>query len=368
MRLLLASLTVATASLFAQANDPATKKVDVKFRALSFDAPIIGSGFLDGRDAKRLDISNDFLSGEQTYRGLATIAFVMVDDLAKQAPEVPLEILAASGRRSAAQERARKASEEYTRLSALIAKATTGSREGQAGKISASELAEAEAAQAKLSELSRIMAEASKDADDAQTEVNNRQRDHQQALTEAKSAKAAKGKAPTKAPAADKGKDPKGPFVPPVPFASYTFPADGKYILLFAGADKDKRIMAIEDKEGTFPFGSYLYINLTGKPVEVRYNGKSTPIAPNGRAVISAPVANDTYAQGEILTPGEDGFQIGYIARTYQQADVRTLFFLLPSDAGGHSINIKGIEERKQPDPVPDPNAGAAKGGKAASK
>ena len=368
MRFLLASLTVATASLFAQANDPATKKVDVKFRALSFDAPIIGSGFLDGRDAKRLDISNDFLSGEQTYRGLATIAFVMVDDLAKQAPEVPLEILAASGRRSAAQERARKASEEYTRLSALSAKVTTGSREGQAGKISASELAEAEAAQAKLSELSRIMAEASKDADDAQTEVNNRQRDHQQALTEAKSAKAAKGKAPTKAPAADKGKDPKGPFVPPVPFASYTFPADGKYILLFAGADKDKRIMAIEDKEGTFPFGSYLYINLTGKPVEVRYNGKSTPIAPNGRTVISAPVANDTYAQGEILTPGEDGFQIGYIARTYQQADVRTLFFLLPSDAGGHSINIKGIEERKQPDPVPDPNAGAAKGGKAASK
>ena len=129
MRFLLASLTVATASLFAQANDPATKKVDVKFRALSFDAPIIGSGFLDGRDAKRLDISNDFLSGEQTYRGLATIAFVMVDDLAKQAPEVPVEIVAANGRRTAAQERARKASEEYTRLSALIAKATTRSAE-----------------------------------------------------------------------------------------------------------------------------------------------------------------------------------------------------------------------------------------------
>ncbi len=368
MRLLLASLTVATASLFAQANDPAAKKVDVKFRALSFDAPIIGAGFLDGRDAKRLDISNDFLSGEQTYRGLATIAFVMVDDLVKQAPEVPPEIVAASGRRTAAQERARKASEEYTRLSALSAKATTGSREGQAGKTSASDLAEAEAAQAKLSELSRIIAEASKDADDAQTEVNNRQRDHQQALSEAKSAKNAKGKAATKAPVAEKGKDPKVPSVPPTPFAAYTFPADGKYILLFASADKGKRIMAIEDKEGSFPFGSYLYINLTGKPAEVRYNGKSTPIAPNGRAVISAPVANDSYAQGEVLTPGEDGYQIGYIARTYQQADVRTLFFLLPSEAGGHSINIKGIEERKQPDPVADPNAGAAKGGKAAAK
>ena len=86
MRTLLLCLAT-TASLFAQANDPAAKKVDVKFRALSFDAPIIGAGFLDGRDAKRLDISNDFLSGEQTYRGLATIAFVMVDDLVKQAPE-----------------------------------------------------------------------------------------------------------------------------------------------------------------------------------------------------------------------------------------------------------------------------------------
>jgi hypothetical protein len=368
MRLLLITLTAATVSLLGQANDPNAPKVSVKFRALAFDAPIIGSGYLDGTTAKRLDVSNDFLSGEQTYRGAPTISFVMMDDLTKQAPEAPPEILAARSRGTAAQERARKASEEYTRLSALSAKATTGSREGQAGKISQSELAEAEAAQAKLSELSRIMMEANKEADDAQTEVNNRQRDHQQALTEAKSAKAGKGKAPTPPPAksaADKGK---APAVPPVPFATYTFPSDGKYILLFASAGNAKRIMAIEDKEGSFPFGSYLYINLTGKPVEVRYNGNSTPIAPNGRAVIKAPVANDTYAQGEVLTPGEDGFQIGYIARTYQQADVRTLFFLLPSEAGGHSINIKGIEERKQPDPVPDPNAGAATGGKAAAK
>jgi len=367
MRSLIITLTAAAVSLLGQANDPNAPKVSVKFRALAFDAPIIGSGYLDGTTAKRLDISNDFLSGEQTYRGVPTIAFVMVDDLTKQAPEAPPEILAARSRGSAAQERARKASEEYTRLSDLAAKATTGSREGQAGKISASELAEAEAAQARLSELSRIMAEANKEADDAQVEVNNRQRDHQQALTEAKNSKAGKAKAPTPPPAktADKGK---APSVPPPPFATYTFPADGKYILLFASAGNAKRIMAIEDKEGSFPFGSYLYINLTGKPVEVRYNGNSTPIAPNGRAVIKAPVANDTYAQGEVLTPGEDGFQIGYIARTYQQADVRTLFFLLPSEAGGHSINIKGIEERKQPDPVPDPNAGAAKGGKAAAK
>jgi len=327
----------------------------------------MGSGFIDGREVKRLDISNDFLSGEQTYRGLATIEFVMVDDLQKKAPEVPPEIIAAHGRRSAALERARKASEEYARLSKLAGQAKSGSREGRAGKVSPAELAEAEAAQAKLSELSKIMMEANKEADDAQTEVNNRQRDHQQALADAKAAKAGKGKAatpaPTKAPGADKGKDPKAPVVAPTPIASYTFPGDGKYILLFASADKGKRVMAIEDKEGSFPFGSYLYINLTGTPVEVRYNGKANAIPPNGRAVINAPVANDTYAQGEIWTPGEDGYQIGYIARTYQQADVRTLFFILPNQGGGHAVNIKGIEERKQPDPVPDPNAGAGKGG-----
>ena len=146
MRLLLITLTAATVSLLGQANDPNAAKVSVRFRALAFDAPIIGSGYLEGSTAKRLDISNDFLSGEQTYRGVPTIAFVMVDDLTKQAPEAPPEILAARSRGTAAQERARKASEEYTRLSALSAKATTGSREGQAGKISQSELAEAEAA------------------------------------------------------------------------------------------------------------------------------------------------------------------------------------------------------------------------------
>ncbi len=370
MRLLLATLSLATTCLFAQANDPAAKKVDVKFRVLSFDAPILGSGFVEGRDAKRLDISNDFLSREQTYRGLPTIEFVMVDDLEKKLPEVPAEIIVANGRRSAALERARKASEEYARLSKLSGLAKSGSREGRAGKMSASDLAEADAAQAKLGELSKIMAEANKEADDAQTEVNNRQRDHQQALSDAKAAKASKTKTAAKTPTSDKPKDPKAPYVPPTPIASYTFPSDGKYILLFASADKGKRIMAIEDKEGSFPFGSYLYINLTGVPVEVRYNGKSTAIAPNGRALINAPVANDTYAQGEVLTPGEDGYQIGYIARTYQQADVRTLFFLLPNQGGGHAINIKGIEERKQPDPVPDPNAGAdaGKNGKAAAK
>jgi hypothetical protein len=89
---------------------------------------------------------------------------------------------------AAALERARKASEEYARLSKLSGLAKSGSREGRAGKMSASDLAEADAAQAKLGELSKIMAEANKEADDAQTEVNNRQRDHQQALSDATAA------------------------------------------------------------------------------------------------------------------------------------------------------------------------------------
>jgi hypothetical protein len=363
--LLLPSLVFAASGLLAQTGAQDPKKVDVKFRALAFDAPIIGAGFLDGRSPKRLDVSNDFLSAEQTYRGPQTIEFVMVDDLEKLAAEPPPEIAAARGRESAAKQRARKASEEYEKHSAALAAAQLGVREGRAGKASATDQAEAEATQARLSELSKIMAEANKEADAAQTEANNRQRDHQQGLADEKAKKAADKNAPKKAAPKPLAKDPKAAVIPPKAIASFTFPGDGRYILLFASTEGGKRIMAIEDKESSFPFGSYLYINLTGAPVEVRYNGASTPIAPNGRAVIKAPAANDTYAQGEVLTPGEDGYQIGYIARTYQQADVRTIFFLLPNQGGGHSINIKGIEERKQPEPVAEPGA-APQGGKAA--
>ena len=365
-RHLLATLTVAVASLVAQSNDPATPKVSVKFRALSFDEPILGAGFIVGRAPQRLDISNDFLSGEQTYRGLATIQFVMMPEVTKEVVEVPAEIIAVGGRRTAAQTRAQKASAEVARLSALASQVQNQAREGRASKASSAELAEAAAMQTKLSELSKIIADSNKEADDAQTELNNRQRDFQDARANAQAVKAdetSKGKAPATAHKAQP-KTPAAPAIPLKPLAAFTFPSDGKYILLFANAVNGKRIMAIEDKEGTFPFGSYLYINLTGAPVEIRYNGKPTPIATNGRAVINAPVANDTYAQGEIYTPGEDGYKIGYIARTYQQADVRTLFFLLPNHGAGHSINLKGIEERKPEEPVVDPNAGAAKGGK----
>lgn len=357
----LLALASATAGLWAQSGPTDSAKVDVRFRALAFDAPIIGAGFVDGRQVKRLDISNDFLSAEQTYRGPQSIEFVMIDDLEKLQPEVPPEIGAARQRESAAKSRARKASEEFAQLSAAAAAAQAGGREGQAGRNSAASPAEIAAMQARLGELSKIIAEANKEADDAQTEANNRQLSHQQSLSQAKAEKGKKGKATPPPPALER---PKEPAKAPKPFATFAFPGDGRYILLFASSEAGKRVMAIEDKENSFPFGSYLYINLTGAPVEVRYNGASTPIPPNGRAVVKSPVANDSYAQGEILTPGEDGMQIGYIARTYQQADVRTIFFLLPNPGNGHSINIKGIEERKQPDPVVDPKAGAGKNGK----
>jgi hypothetical protein len=274
MRLFLASLTVATTCLLAQANDPAAKKVDIKFRALSFDAPIMGSGFIDGKEVKRLDISNDFLSGEQSYRGLATIEFVMVDDLQKRAPEVPAELTTSRGRLARAMQAAKKANDALFALTKRDGNAPNSINEKNPGKRnSQNDATELSQNQIAIGLASKALAEANKEVEDAQTEVNNRQRDHQQALADAKAAKAGKGKAatpaPTKAASAEKGKDPKAPYVPPTPIASYTFPGDGKYILLFASADKGKRVMAIEDKEGSFPFGSYLYINLTGTPVEV---------------------------------------------------------------------------------------------------
>jgi hypothetical protein len=117
----------------------------------------------------------------------------------------------------------------------------------------------------------------------------------------------------------------------------------------------------MEDKEESFPFGSIQYMNLSGRTIEIRYPGKTVTLAASEKGVVPSPAPIGSYAQGEIFTSGDDGYQIGNVVRTYQQAEVRTLFFILPSPNGGHAVKLKGVEERKMPDATPDANA---KGGK----
>jgi hypothetical protein len=44
--------------------------------------------------------------------------------------------------------------------------------------------------------------------------------------------------------------------------------------------------------------------------------------------------------------------------RIFQQDDVRTLYFLLPTEDGGHGVRLKGVEERRSNEPTPPPVAG----------
>jgi len=59
-------LLLTGAHLLAQTGEA---RVRVKFRALSFDGPILGAAYLDGNDVRPLDLSADCFTAEQTYVG-----------------------------------------------------------------------------------------------------------------------------------------------------------------------------------------------------------------------------------------------------------------------------------------------------------
>ncbi|NBX35044.1 hypothetical protein EBR16_06755, partial [bacterium] len=66
-RLLLPLLLVALSGL-AQTKEPGPT-IHAKFRVLSLDGPILGAGYLEGKNLRRLDISADAFTAEQTYAG-----------------------------------------------------------------------------------------------------------------------------------------------------------------------------------------------------------------------------------------------------------------------------------------------------------
>ena len=68
-------LLLAALNLLAQTRD-ADPVVNVRFRALSLDGAILGVGYLEGQNFKRLDISGDALTAEQSYAGPNPLQFV----------------------------------------------------------------------------------------------------------------------------------------------------------------------------------------------------------------------------------------------------------------------------------------------------
>jgi hypothetical protein len=139
---------------------------------------------------------------------------------------------------------------------------------------------------------------------------------------------------------------------PETPLAS-TVLADGSKVILLLIPDGQggQRIVQLPDREGDFPWGTLRFINLTGRQAVVRYGGASRTIAPNGEAVVKPPANPKGYASGQILTLVDGELRPGYNIRTFQQADVRAIYFLMPGQGDG--ILLKGVEERRQPEPSP---------------
>jgi len=338
MRRACLALLLTGAHLLAQTGEA---RVRVKFRALSFDGPILGAAYLDGNDVRPLDLSADCFTAEQTYVGPNPLRLVLRDD-AVPAPAAPV-IRPGEARMAAL---AQELESVQRRLATLTADARERGGQAQAG--AASEIAQlksrSQSLNAELTQLAQASAQAAEPppAPAPKSEATPKTRS------------AARGAVP--APTAQ----PKPARPTHRPLAAFTFPGDGRLLLLVHRTDRGTTVNAIDDREGAFPFGSMQFINLTGGPVEVRFGAKTLTLAPKGKGTLRPGGGNNTYAEGEIHTRAEDGqMRLGYSMRIFQQDDVRTLYFLLPVEDGGHGVRLKGVEERRADDPVPPVVGGA---------
>lgn len=143
------------------------------------------------------------------------------------------------------------------------------------------------------------------------------------------------------------------------PLASTTLADRASVIVLFVPDGKGGHaIRQLPDNPGQFPWGSLRIINLTGANVQVVSGPRQAVVANGGELTFRPPAAHGEYAMTEILTQREDGYARGYLMRTFQEDDLRSIYFLLPSDPREHAILLKGIEERRMPEkakPLPRP-------------
>lgn len=333
------ALLLAGASLLAQSGEA---RVRVRFRALSFDGAILGAGYLDGRDVRPLDLSSDCFTAEQSYVGPNPLRLVLRDETAPAAQVVAPPTM------NHAQARMLALSQELETTQRRLGTLTASARE-RGGKTPVAAGGEVGLLKSRIETLNREMNELAQE-----------------------SAKAAEP-TPTPAPAPKARPEPKGkapnPAGAPVPtpakpervahrpLADFAFPGDGRFLLLVNRTAGGTTVNAIDDQEGAFPFGSMQFINLTGREVEVRFGTKTLPLAAKAKGLVRASAGHNSYAEGEIHTKGADGFHLGYSMRVFQQDDVRTLYFLLPVEDGGHGVRLKGVEERRAPEPPPTPTA-----------
>ena len=332
-------LLVAT-SLSAQTIPNEEVKVRIRFRTLSFDAPIKDIGFLDNGEFRHLNIATDAFSAEQEYVGPRNLQFGIAEDAGKPLTRPPSpEMQAATQRLNRAKTASLKASEEYVEITKLLQKIGHQSSE-RTKPLTQADKEQIIALEAAHSLLTEQMMAASKEIEAAGWQILRLQSLSRPA---GENPEGIVKKKEERVPAAKKS-------TVINPTAAVNFPHDGRYLLLFSHARKDQEVLALDDAEGIFPYGSQMLINLTGTEIEVRYPGQLIRIPANGHSVIKRAAPDYEYATGEIYTHGPAGPEIGCTLRSYQHPDIRTLYFLIPTEVGGTAVGLRGIQERKPKD------------------
>jgi hypothetical protein len=134
-----------------------------------------------------------------------------------------------------------------------------------------------------------------------------------------------------------------------------TTPGPHHLILLVNPGDPKGGILAIDDAPGTFQYGTIRFYNLCPHPVEIQVPGSRTKIGSKGSTVVRPIAPDGTYFEGTIHShsPIDDKDSLSYSFRYFQQNDLRTLYFIIPSPESEGQVLIKGVEDRYRP---PDPS------------
>jgi len=317
------------ACLTAQTAGPEREPVRARFRALSFDEPIPGASYLMGDRLHGIDIPTDGFTAVHAYAGPNNLRFVTIDPRAKKSTSLSPALQAALQRLRRAQAGTLQISQEHEQTTEFLHKLQLRSSEGNRPP-STGDIAQIEALHQRLQELGAALTANTKETEEANLAVLRLE-----AIPEPTEPVAAKTE--TK-PAA----------LPSAPTTDCTFRKDGDYLLIFYAAGNGYQIMVLEDDAGAFPLGSQQFINLTGKSVEIRSDGRRFPLKSNTRGTIVNQGAAFEYCLREIHAEGPDGLVPGYTLRMLRNPDVRTLTFLLPDPDNPESVRCRSVEDARQ--------------------
>ena len=134
-----------------------------------------------------------------------------------------------------------------------------------------------------------------------------------------------------------------------------TTPGPHHLILLVNPGDPKGGILAIDDAPGTFQYGTIRFYNLCPHPVEIQIPGSRSKIGSKGSTVVRPNAPDGTYFEGAIHSRSaiDDQESLSYSFRYFQQNDLRTLYFIIPSPESEGQVIIKGVEDRyRLPEPA----------------